>query len=121
MNNASTAKPCKVSVIVPIHNAEPWLARCLDSVIGQTLREIELILVDDGSTDNSLAIANDYAKNDARVKVIRQENAGCAAARNAALSVATGEYVGFVDADDYKESALRKLKIEQQRKNSNAA
>ena len=91
----------KVSVIVPVFNVAPYLRRCLDSLVGQTLRDIEIICVDDGSTDGSGAILDEYAARDARVRVIHQANVGVGAARNAALEIASGEYVYFCDPDDY--------------------
>ena len=90
----------KVSVIIPVYNQAPYLAECLDSVLAQTLREIEVICVDDGSTDGSERMLDDYAKRDLRVKVIHQSNAGVAAARNNGLAAATGEFIAFMDPDD---------------------
>ena len=90
-----------VSVIIPVYNVAPYLRRCLDSVTGQTLRDIEIICIDDASTDASAAILAEYAARDSRVKVITFErNRGVSAARNAGLDVATGEWIGFVDGDD---------------------
>lgn len=91
----------KVSVIVPVYNTEPWLKSCLNSLHCQNLQEIEFICVDDGSTDNSLAILKDFAAKDSRFVVISQTNGGPAKARNVALSHAKGEYVSFVDSDDF--------------------
>ena len=91
----------KVSIIIPVYKVEKFLTRCLDSVIGQTLKEIEIILVDDGSPDNCGRICDEYAAKDKRVIVIHKKNAGVSAARNSGLEVATGEFVGFVDSDDY--------------------
>lgn len=91
----------KVSVIIPVYNAEKYLVQCLDSVLGQTLKEMEMILVDDGSTDHSLQILKQYEKKDTRIRVITQENQGPAAARNAGLAHAAGEYLAFLDADDF--------------------
>lgn len=89
-----------VSVIMPIYNAEAYLDNTLQSILGQTLSNLEVVLVDDGSKDNSHAVCMRYAAQDARVKVIQQANAGSAAARNTGLLHATGEYVTFADADD---------------------
>ncbi len=90
----------KVSIIVPIYNTEKYLKKCLDSIVRQTHQNLEIILVDDGSTDNSSEIANSYAKIDKRIKVIHQENQGQSTARNTGLSKATGEYISFIDSDD---------------------
>ncbi len=91
----------KVSVIVPVFNAERTLSVCLDSICSQTLREIEVLCVDDGSTDGSAAMLRDYAARDARIRVLAQANAGSGVARNRALDVAQGEAVVFMDPDDY--------------------
>ena len=90
----------KVSVIVPVYNAEKYLAQCLDSILAQTLREIEVICVDDGSTDNSGKILDQYAMQDKRMKVLHREDRGYGAAMNAGLDAAAGEYVGIVESDD---------------------
>lgn len=90
----------KVSVIVPIFNAEEYLAQCLDSIVAQTLKEIEIILIDDGSTDGSAEICKKYLS-DSRVTYYHKENEGLAAARDDGMMRATGEYIGFVDADDW--------------------
>lgn len=90
-----------VSVIVPVYGVELYLRRCLDSLLCQTGVALEIILVDDGSPDNCGAICDEYAAKDDRILVIHQENAGVSAARNAALEVASGRYIGFVDADDW--------------------
>ena len=91
----------KISVIVPIYNVKEYLNRCLDSILCQTYKNIELILIDDGSTDGSEKICDDYAKKDNRVVVYHQKNSGVSASRNKGLELATGEYIGFVDSDDY--------------------
>ena len=96
----------KVSVIIPVYNAEEHLGQCLDSVLNQTLREIEVICVDDGSSDGSLALLNSYAEKDERVKVIHQENGGAGKARNTGLAAARGKYLSFLDADDFSESTM---------------
>lgn len=90
-----------ISVIIPVYKVEPFLNHCIQSVVGQTYQNLEIILVDDGSPDNSGAICDVWAAKDSRIKVIHQENAGGAQARNAALDVATGDLIGFVDSDDY--------------------
>ena len=92
---------CKVSVVIPVYNAEQYLGECLDSVLGQSLKDIEVICVDDGSADGSAKVLADYAAKDARVRVLSQPNAGPGAARNRALDAATGENVVFMDTDDY--------------------
>ena len=93
----------KVSVIIPVYNVEEYLRECLDSVVNQTLKEIEIICVDDGSTDNSLEILKEYAKKDNRITVITQQNLHAGVARNAGLAVAKGEYLSFLDSDDFFE------------------
>ena len=96
-----------ISVIVPVYNVEAYLKRCVDSVLGQTYTDFELILVDDGSPDNCPAICDEYAQKDSRIKVIHQQNGGLSAARNAGLDIATGDYVCFLDGDDHvKENLL---------------
>lgn len=90
----------KVSVIVPIYNSEKYLKDCLDSIINQSHKNLEIIIVDDGSPDNSGKIADEYAKKDSRIKVIHQKNTGLSGARNTGLKKATGEYITFVDGDD---------------------
>ena len=92
-----------ISVIIPVYGVEKYLSRCLDSIINQTYRDLEIILVDDGSPDNSGKICDEYAAKDSRIKVIHKENGGLSSARNAGLDVATGEYIGFVDSDDWIE------------------
>ena len=91
----------QVSVIVPVYNTEKYLAQCVDSILAQTLRDIEVILVDDGSTDNSPAICDSYKSRDERIKVIHQQNKGLSAARNAGIRIASGKYIAFVDSDDF--------------------
>lgn len=91
----------KISVIIPVFNAEVYLKRCLDSVINQTYRNLEIILINDGSTDSSDKICDEYKQKDNRIIVIHQENKGQSAARNKGLDISTGDFVGFVDADDF--------------------
>ncbi|MCI8441525.1 MAG: glycosyltransferase [Provencibacterium sp.] len=92
-----------ISVIVPVYNVEKYLERCLGSLLGQTHRQMEFLLVNDGSTDASGEICDRFAAKDSRIKVIHQKNAGVSAARNAGLEAAKGEYIGFCDPDDYVE------------------
>lgn len=92
----------KVSVIIPVYNTAGYLARCLKSVCGQTLRDIEIICIDDGSTDDSLMILRKWRNSDCRIKLIEMgENRGAAAARNAGITIAKGDFLGFVDSDDF--------------------
>lgn len=93
-----------VSIIVPIFNVEPYLRKCVDSIIEQTYRNLEIILVDDGSPDNCSQICDEYKEKDSRVMVIHKPNGGLSDARNAGLDVATGEYVTFIDSDDWYEN-----------------
>lgn len=93
----------KISVIVPVYNVEPYLRKCVDSILAQTYRNLEVILVDDGSPDGCGAICDKYAKLDSRVRVIHKPNGGLSDARNAGLDICTGRYVGFVDSDDWIE------------------
>lgn len=90
-----------VSVIVPVYNVEQYLEKCVDSILQQTYRNLEIILVDDGSPDASASMCDDYASKDSRVRVIHKENGGLSDARNAALDVMTGDYVCFIDSDDW--------------------
>ncbi len=91
----------RISIIVPVYNVELYLKRCVDSILGQTYKDFELILVNDGSPDNCGNICNELALKDSRVKVIHKKNGGLSSARNAGLDMAVGEYVGFVDSDDW--------------------
>ena len=93
----------KVSVVIPVYKVEPYLRRCVDSVLAQTLPELEIILVDDGSPDNCPAICDEYAARDSRIRVIHKENGGLASARNAGLREVYGAYVFFLDSDDWLE------------------
>ena len=90
----------KISIIIPVYNAEKYLEKCLDSVINQTYKNIEIICVNDGSKDNSLKILEEYAKKDERIKIITQENKGVSVARNTGIKAVSGEYIMFVDSDD---------------------
>ena len=91
----------KISIIVPVYNTEKYLSKCLNSLIKQTYKDIEIIVVNDGSKDKSLEIAKKFAKQDNRIKVFNKENGGLSSARNFGIEKASGEYIGFVDSDDY--------------------
>lgn len=93
----------KISIIIPVYNVEPYIRRCLDSVINQTYKNLEILCINDGSTDLSGKICNEYAAKDARIRVIHKENGGSYSARNVGLNNATGRYIGFVDPDDWLE------------------
>ncbi len=95
-----------ISVIVPVYNVEKYLDRCVESIVSQTYKNLEIILVDDGSPDNCPEMCDAWAEKDSRIKVIHKENGGVSSARNAALDIAGGEYIGFVDSDDYIESNM---------------
>lgn len=90
-----------ISVIVPIYNVEKYLARCVDSIVNQTYKNLEIILVDDGSPDLCPQMCDDYAEKESRIKVVHKKNGGLSDARNAGMAVATGEYISFIDSDDY--------------------
>ena len=95
-----------VSVIIPVYNSERYLAQCLDSVLGQTLKDIEIICVDDGSADNTPKILSEYAARDERIRIITQGNAGPGIARNNGMKLAKGEYLAFIDSDDFWNATL---------------
>ena len=90
-----------ISIVVPVYNVAQYLRQCVDSILNQSYRKLEIILVDDGSTDNSGEICDQYAQQDSRVIVIHKENGGLSDARNAGIEIAKGEYIGFVDSDDF--------------------
>lgn len=96
----------KVSVIIPVYNAEKYISECIESLLGQTLQQCEFIFVNDGSSDRSRLIIEGYKNQDGRIKLINQENQGVSAARNKGLAAASGEYIGFVDADDRVEPSM---------------
>lgn len=96
----------EISVIIPVYNVEKYLSKCIDSVISQTFKDLEIILIDDGSKDNCSIICDEYSKIDSRIKVIHKKNGGLSSARNAGLKEATGKYIGFVDSDDWIESSM---------------
>ncbi|MBR0423555.1 MAG: glycosyltransferase [Clostridia bacterium] len=95
------AQEPKISVVVPVYNTERYLPTCLDSLVNQNFRDIEIICVNDGSTDKSVAILNEYAKKDSRIRIINQENQGVSEARNTGIRESKGKYISFVDSDDY--------------------
>ena len=95
-----------ISIIVPVYNVEKYLEKCIRSIQDQTLKDIEVILVDDGAPDRCGAMCDEFAQNDSRIRVIHKQNGGVSSARNAGLAIATGEYIGFVDSDDYIESDM---------------
>ena len=105
-----------VSVVIPVYNAAPWLRQCLDSVVGQTLREIEIICVDDGSTDESPQILEEYAQADERVRILHQQNQYAGVARNNGLAHASGKYIIFWDSDDYFDLDALRLMVNGQKK-----
>lgn len=95
-----------ISIIIPIYKVEQYLDECVTSIINQTYKDLEIILVDDGSPDNCPQMCDKWAKKDARIKVVHKKNGGLSSARNAGLKVATGEYIGFVDSDDYVDETM---------------
>lgn len=101
-----------ISILVPYFNSEKYIHRCIESIINQTLKEIELILIDDGSTDNSYRICEKYAENDNRIILLKKENGGQGTARNLGLDIAKGKYIGFVDSDDFIELNMYELMFE---------
>lgn len=112
----------KVSIIIPVYNVEQYISQCLDSLINQTLQEIEIICINDGSKDNSLNILNDYADKDSRIKIINKKNEGLSCARNDGLKAASGEYIGYVDSDDWvAEDFYEKLFIAAKKYNADIA
>lgn len=92
---------CKISVIIPVYNVEKYLKRCLDSIINQTFKDLEIICINDGSTDNSAQILDEYANKDSRIKIITQPNSGLSATRNKGINIAQGEFISFIDSDDW--------------------
>ena len=93
----------RISVIIPVYNVAAYLPECMESILRQDHEDLEIILIDDGSTDESGMICDRYAARDSRIRVIHQKNGGAAAAKNAGLRIATGEYLSFADSDDYLE------------------
>ena len=91
----------KITIIIPVYNVEDYLKRCLNTVVAQSYKNLEIILVDDGSNDDSLIICKEFEAKDSRIRVFSQTNQGVSAARNTGLDAASGEYIAFVDSDDY--------------------
>lgn len=102
----------KVSIIVPVYNVEKYLSKCIDSIINQTYKNIEIILIDDGSKDLSGDICDDYQKRDDRIKVVHKQNGGLSSARNAGLDMMNGEFVGFIDSDDFIHPQMIEILLE---------
>lgn len=103
----------KISVIVPVYKTEQYLPQCVESILGQTFSDLELLLIDDGSPDRSGAICDQYAEQDARVRVVHKENGGVSTARNVGLDASTGDYITFVDSDDYIDACMYEKMIEE--------
>ena len=102
--------PC-ITVIVPVYNVKDYLPQCIESVLQQTWRNFELLLIDDGSTDGSADICNLYAEEDLRIRCVHKENGGVSSARNRGLDEAKGEYISFLDSDDYFDPDMRKMSL----------
>ena len=96
----------KVSILVPCYNVEKYLKQCLDSIVNQTLKDIEIIVINDGSTDSTLNIIKSYAKQDKRIKIIDKENEGYGKSMNQGLDAATGKYIGIVESDDWADTDM---------------
>jgi len=116
LNSAQNNNKTKISVILPVYNVENYLKECLDSVINQSYKNLEIICVNDGSTDNSLEILKKYETKDSRVKLIDQENQGVSAARNQGIKHATGDYIAFVDPDDILERNAYEITLKKMKK-----
>ena len=108
VNGGRIMKPI-ISIIVPVYNVEKYVAKCIESIIKQDMEEIELLMIDDGSTDNSGKICDEWAAKDSRIKVMHIENRGVSSARNLGLELAQGEYIGFVDSDDYIHKSMYRV------------
>ena len=106
----------RISVIVPVYKVEPYLRKCLDSIVNQTYRNLEIILVDDGSPDNCGRICDEYAERDKRIRVIHQKNGGVSSARNEGLKIASGDWIGWVDSDDWIEPDMFEYLLENAKK-----
>ena len=106
-----------ISIIVPVYDVEPYIHQCIDSIINQTYKDLEILLIDDGSPDNCGAICDEYAKQDSRIRVFHTENKGLSAARNLGLKEAKGEYIGFVDSDDWIEPDMYEVLLRELEEN----
>lgn len=102
-----------ISIIVPVYNVELYIHQCIDSIISQTYRDIEILLIDDGSTDKCGNICDEYARIDPRIRVFHTQNKGLSAARNLGLREAKGDYIGFVDSDDWIEPNMFEVLLQQ--------
>ena len=102
----------KLSIIIPVYNVAEWLSETVDSILAQTFRDFELVLVDDGSTDGSGELCDQYAAGDNRIRVIHQKNAGVSVARNVGVAAARGDYIGFTDSDDIIEADMYQRLLE---------
>ena len=107
-----------LSIVVPVYNTEKYLKRCMDSITSQTLKDIEIIIVDDGSTENCATLCDEISKTDSRIKVVHKQNGGLGFARNTGVEAATGEYIGFVDSDDYIEPTMYETLYNAAKKNN---
>ena len=107
-----------ISVIVPVYNVEPYLGKCLDSIVNQTYRDLEILVIDDGYTDRCKVICDEYKNRDERIRVFHTENRGLSAARNIGLNEANGEWIGFVDSDDWIESDMFETLVKKAEKSS---
>lgn len=103
-----------ISVIIPVYGVEKYIAQCLDSIINQTYKNLEVIVVNDGTKDRSAEIAKEYATKDSRIKVYDFQNGGLSVARNRGLEIATGDYISYIDSDDWLEQKCMKLYWKQQ-------
>ena len=96
----------KLSVVLPVYNVESYVSKCIDSILNQTFKDFELIIIDDGSTDSSSAICEHYKNIDSRIQLIKQKNQGLSAARNHGIQLAQGEFISFIDSDDWIDSTM---------------
>lgn len=102
----------KISIVVAAYNVEDYIEKCLESLTAQSIKEIEILVINDGSRDNTVNIANEFTKCDKRIRVISQENGGLSAARNTGINHANGEFIAFVDGDDYLDKSMYEILYE---------